>query len=556
MPDADLRFDPYQLGMAFSPDGNELAVCDPHRIRVWETATQRLRATIPNDQETCDIGFTATNQLAAVHNGGVVVRNVDTNQMTTPGGPGLGTPPADPGLAARLFVAPDGRSAIVGTYVSGSPRMTLWDLDHLSPLGDLGDNQSGDVFFRPDGRQALVGYNPFVALVDLASRRQVTAYSRDDGSYSSPPGQFYGGSQFSMSADGRRIALPAGGDTVAFLDTAGEASLPASEGAMQAQVAAPADGPVVVLSVTSSGEVTAQRSLGGAPVVVVPASPTLAGGSQQKLSPDGRHAALLDEQQPDTVVVADITRPESPATRLTSGGGDVAALAFDPAGGRLLAAADASAVTVWSVDGTLRARVPLKDGMRASGVTVSPDGTRVAVYDTGRQRVAGEHRVRRDPAVPDPVSRCDELQPDGRWLGVSTDVDLRIWDVALGRETPVRSRLTPRVRPSASAPTARTWPHHGRSTASPGHRCGGSTTGPWSATSPDTPATSPSCPTGAGSSWPAPAPWPDPGRVPRRVRRRFRGRPDLPAHGTGPDGRRAKPVRKRPRQRLGLPLMR
>ena len=96
VPDADLRFDPYQLGMAFSPDGDELAVCDPQRIRVWETATQRLRATVADDQETCDIGFTATNQLAAVHHGGVVVRNVDTNQVTAPAGPGLGTPPADP----------------------------------------------------------------------------------------------------------------------------------------------------------------------------------------------------------------------------------------------------------------------------------------------------------------------------------------------------------------------------------------------------------------------------------------------------------------------------
>ena len=222
------------------------------------------------------------------------------------------------------------------------------------------------VFFRRDGRQALVGYDASsVALVDLASRRQVEAYSRDDGStFGGSSVQFYGGSRFSMSADGRRLALPAGGDTIAFLDTAGDAGLPAPDGA--AQVAAPADGPVAVLSVESSGEVTAQRSPGGPPVVVVPASPTADVGSQLKLSPDGRHIAFVNGQQPDTVVVADTTRPESPATRLTSGGGEVTALAFDPGGGRLLASADASTVTVWSVDGTLRARVPLKDGMRAS----------------------------------------------------------------------------------------------------------------------------------------------------------------------------------------------
>jgi WD40 repeat protein len=440
--DADLRYDPNQLGMAFSPDGNEVAVCDPHRIRVWETATQRLRATVTDDQETCDIGFTATNQLATVHHGAVVVRNVDTNQVTAPAGPGPGTPPTDPGAGASLIVAPNGHSAIVETWGSGSPKMTVWDLDHLSPLGDVGDNQLGDVFFMPDGRQALVGYPPSVALVELASRRQVTVYSRDDGSYSSPPGPFYGGSQFSMSADGRRIALPAGGDTVAFLDTAGEASLPAAEGA--AQVAAPADGPVVVLSVASSGEVTAQRSSGGAPVVVVPASPTpVDSSSQQRLSPDGRHVALLSGQQPDTVVVADITRPEGPATRLTSGGGDVAALAFDPAGGRLLAAADGSAVTVWSVDGTRHARVALKDGMRASGVTVSPDGTRVAVYDTAGNALLGNTASGETEPFPIRSVGAMSFSPDGRWLGVSTDTDLRIWDVALGRETRVRLPIDP-----------------------------------------------------------------------------------------------------------------
>ena len=109
---------------------------------MWETATQRLRATVVDDEQTCGMGFTAANELAVVHPDGIVVRNTDTNEVTARAD---FAPPPDPGPGpgTSFTVAPDGRSAIVGTWVSGSPRMTVWDLDPLKPLGDFGGNQSG-----------------------------------------------------------------------------------------------------------------------------------------------------------------------------------------------------------------------------------------------------------------------------------------------------------------------------------------------------------------------------------------------------------------------------
>jgi WD40 repeat protein len=76
-------------------------------------------------------------------------------------------------------------------------------------------------------------------------------------------------------------------------------------------------------------------------------------------------------------------------------------------------------------------------------VTVSPDGSRVAVYDTAGNASLGNTASRETQPFPIRSVGAMSFSPDGRWLGVSTDADLRIWDVALGRETAVRLPIDP-----------------------------------------------------------------------------------------------------------------
>ena len=82
--------------------------------------------------------------------------------------------------------------------------------------------------------------------------------------------------------------------------------------------------------------------------------------------------------QSDEVFLTEVGKPGMPPLPLAGHGGTMTAMAFDPADGRLLVTAGMSALTVWSTDdGSMKARVPLREGMRVAGVVVNRDGTLV-----------------------------------------------------------------------------------------------------------------------------------------------------------------------------------
>ena len=62
--------------------------------------------------------------------------------------------------------------------------------------------------------------------------------------------------------------------------------------------------------------------------------------------------------------------------------------------------------------------------MRASGVTISPDGTRLAIYDTAGKALLGNTASGETQPFPIASVGAMSFSPDGRWLGVSTDTDL------------------------------------------------------------------------------------------------------------------------------------
>jgi WD40 repeat protein len=158
---------------------------------------------------------------------------------------------------------------------------------------------------------------------------------------------------------------------------------------------------------------------------------------QTALSPDGQRAAAQGEQS-DTVVLADLTVPGKPTTRLTNGDGAVSALSFDPVDGQLLATAGTSAITIWALDDeSIKARVPLKDGMRAAGVAVNRDGSMVATYDSAGNAYLSNTASGTTLTLPERAVRAITFSADGRWVGITTDTDIRLWDIAAQQEAPV-----------------------------------------------------------------------------------------------------------------------
>jgi hypothetical protein len=92
-----------------------------------------------------------------------------------------------------------------------------------------------------------------VVLVEMASRRRVGMYQRADGSVVGGPAESYG-NRFSLSPDGRRIAVPAGGSALALvaIEAAGDVPMAGGEGRV---AVAPGER---LVGVDASGGVVAQ----------------------------------------------------------------------------------------------------------------------------------------------------------------------------------------------------------------------------------------------------------------------------------------------------------
>jgi WD40 repeat protein len=195
-----------------------------------------------------------------------------------------------------------------------------------------------------------------------------------------------------------------------------------------------------LVGVDASGGVVAQGGGLGTDLVAVTQGSTAAAGTDVHpvLSPDGGHVATRGER-PDEIVLAAVGAATGLARRLSAGGGTLTAQAFDPAGGRLLAAVDASAMTVWRVhDGSVAARVPVPAGVRVSGVAVNGAGTLLATYCPAGNAYLSDTASGESSTLPMRGVRALEFSPDGRWIGAVTDTDIRIWDVGLRQESPVR----------------------------------------------------------------------------------------------------------------------
>jgi WD40 repeat protein len=227
--------------------------------------------------------------------------------------------------------------------------------------------------------------------------------------------------------------FPDGGNVLALIETdeAGDVVTEAKQIAV-----APGDR---LVSLGASGEVTVLQSMPGGQVSVAsPASPGKAGADPKAvLSSNGQRIAMLGEQ-PDEVIVTNPLEAGSPGLEL-KGDRAVIALAFDSAGGRFLATADASAITVRPVDGgaTPARRIPLASETTIGAMAVHPDGTRVAAYSPAGTAYVWDVMSGEQLTLPMQGVRALAFSPDGKWISVSTSTEIRIWDVEHSHESPV-----------------------------------------------------------------------------------------------------------------------
>ncbi len=283
----------YRLtGISFSPDGRVLATSSARgsRIRLWDPATGKpLRAAPEHDGIIDALSFSADGKaLWSLGQDKTVVRW----DMATGEGKALFGGPRD-SILNRTAVSRDGRMVATGGRVDGKVR--LWDTAGRE-LAELGSHSGGgvNVAFSPDGKSLVsTGADKELRLWDVASRKLIRRLGDQDGAWNT----------LSFSADGRRLAVSAGG---------GFGNRP--------------ENPPRVLDVTTGKEVA---RLDGCPPSVLVA-----------LSPDGKSLATggyntaQDPQPPICIWDADSGKL---LVQLAGHAEGVASLAFSP-DGRLLAA--------------------------------------------------------------------------------------------------------------------------------------------------------------------------------------------------------------------------
>jgi WD40 repeat protein len=424
LPHANVTDDPAQTRMAFDPGATALAICTPAQVEVWDLATRQLRTSRPKRDQSCGVGFTGPDRLVYVDEGELRLwdlredRIVNHTAVVSP--TGLAHDPTH--LYTTVAVAPDGRTGLVD---DDSLAMSAWDLRTLAPLGVLGQDISGDVSFTPDSRWAVVGTATTATLIDMSTSKPVRSFEHDSGN-PFDAGDSYAGPPLSLSPDGRRLAFLAGGGTLALLGIDGSGD-PA---ATAKQIAVASGTPDRLVTADATGAVRSLLADAGDVQTLVPPSVSEPGREVlSALAPDGRHFAVRDEQQPGQVVLTDLGRLDRPVTRLGPDDGTVTALTFDASEGGLLASADASTVTVRSVDtGAVHGQVRL-DGLVATGLAMGREGRLVAVHDQAGNVHLGDTVTRAWTTLPITGTRALSFSPDGRWLGARTASEVRIWDL-------------------------------------------------------------------------------------------------------------------------------
>jgi WD40 repeat protein/serine/threonine protein kinase len=459
--------------IAFSPDGKRVAVGGlAASVKVWDAMTGREAYTAGPAANTNSLAFSPDGKLLATgsHYGQVIILDAATGRKTL-------SFSAQRGCIYSVAFRPDGKWLATASGF-GEDSVRIWDVVTGEEVRAILGHDGGvhGVAFSPDGRR-LAAASDTVKVWDVRIDQEIAAIVKG------PPGPIW---RLAFRPDGRELATTGWGPCPTLWDTTTWKDAPTMRGPWWKVYEGPAYGDVIALAFSADGRrlagalrLTNARTTKDSIEVRVWDTTTrlqLCAAKWQTpwvgdlaLSPDGRRVLAVSHNPPDEAVVKawDVATGREVLSRSLPSR-DVAGLAFSPDCLRLASAVwtydrqrkeGRHEVKLWDLaTGTalLTLRGHASDverlAFRADGrllASASADGT-VIVWDTTNGR-----KVATLPShVPGQELTCLAFSPDGRKLATASGIynlpdqpgEVRLWDLATGRETLVlsghKSRIT------------------------------------------------------------------------------------------------------------------
>ncbi len=422
--------------MAYSPDGEKLALAGNGFIRLAATGTRRQIIEMPIHGDATRIAFTrdGTRLVTVVDRScretWISIRDADTLE---PVGSVIRDEAFRVSEAATFCTAPffaltpDGRSLITA---APDGELAWWDLGSRERTRTVRIEKGHHALaVSADGRTVAVGIDDGIELVDVrtgAVRRSAT------GVLTARP------NSLEFSHDGRTVVSTSSDGTVTLWDARSATRLQTLRGhsaAVQQSVFGP-DGEVLytvahdgtAIAWDVSGDSGLERRFtftdDRAP------DPDLV-HHPGRFRPDGRVLALVLEQRGIALWDAATLSPTGRALRET--GGEVQDIAFAPDGRTLAAVTVEGLATVWDVDRRSRLHRPFRVAEGAGfAVSISPDSATLATAGGDGVRLWDLRTGAAHGLVGDALSAGDvAFSPDGSRLALVREVGgtVEIWEV-------------------------------------------------------------------------------------------------------------------------------
>jgi WD40 repeat protein/serine/threonine protein kinase len=407
----------YDRRLAFSPDGTGLAVaCEDATVYLWETATGKLRQTFTgHTKQVHAVAFSPDGKTLASSSEDATIRLWDPATSAS-----RRTFQTESNGVACLAFSPDGRTLAAGNIGGSSPwAIRLWDLASGEKRSlDIGVKHVCSLCFAEKGTALAVG-NPWgvVKLVDTATGKEAIKLERGGGSVTC----------VAVSPDGRTLATTSNERAVRLWDisTGREQTPLLHDGYIDAAAFSP-DGKLLVtggygrlhLWEVATGE---SRGRIGEANPIWPFRPAF--------SPDGRTLAWAED---NAVMLFDLKAREVRQV-LKGHTAGVSWVAFSPAGQLLASGGWDKTVRVWDLTTGKERRRLTEYTQSITRVGFSPGGQTLAVSEfwTPTLRLWDVATGKLHLAAPNEGNHlCTSLafSPDGQTLAVGNHgAEVALW---------------------------------------------------------------------------------------------------------------------------------